>query len=411
MTAPPTLSQIGRMKAATLLASLEEGTDIYLKKPITRSEVNAYKLRVEKLRIPESNAGALANRDGVLESLQDRQAKLLRQRNAFRAVPMNDTNREKIGTLLNRLNWIGASDSAEYKDLQKILHGNKTKDVPKDATKSKTPQKTPHASGHNPYVGQTKTVKKIAMGSKLVADDTMIAFLRDLKGDPRFKVTDNFLTSLNVRLHEWIQTVVGFLPITYVPSREKGKETTQACDDEELLPMPMRDALKLASPDMDIKHATQEIETFAKSGKTVPKPNKTNLVTAVQFYARPLSKITHVAYQYLEDALVQYIIHVGTTLVKLVSAKGLKSLDACDPTTTAGQIPRNMVPRQHEAHADVMIPTAEGVVIQFIGDDSESAEEQSDEQTDSEEQSDEPSDEQSGEESSDEEELVLEYPQ
>lgn len=337
-----TLSQIKRLKSGVLVEILNEqdmtrGHKVLFEekvRPKTSAEFRAYQERFTKLRLLKAWRNyreLVTKRELVVASLQKDAA-------TFSAKKLPKLNEKSANRRIKRLAKIGATDSDEYKRIEKRLqqlqHGELVEDEEEDEFLQES--------------------KELSINSRLFNDDDVrnwVVHIHDHNHNEEDEikasnVSREFVRHINWRLYEFVEAVMNTLPLAAVGTAKRTALNAD-CNQSVLSQATIERALRLANP------RSQKLHAFLKP---MPTPNRFVLMRAMRFYARPVFSISEEAYKAMEMALQEHCQEMLYQLMKYHKAHKIDKYTTCDAVSSlAGKVPRN--PSSH-----VFSGTAENLV-------------------------------------------------
>ena len=305
------LSQINRMKASKLLAVLAAHRDnprhAFYPPLITRTEVDAYLARIQKLRVPESDLRLRTAKTTMLDMLQRLNERLER---GFR-----DESQATNTTALKRLRKIGATEGDEYGQRMKKRNGELEEES--------------EFSVDDPLFDEDDL--KDMFGSKLDASQS-----------------DNVLNMIQNRLHNWLRSVFNYLPIVATPQRGGVRVAAKnsSCASSTLHYQVLLDAIAIDNPKFESSFQ-REFNELEVHNIDVPTPDKPTLLRAMKFYMAPLTIIPDNTYEVMNNALTMHVMHLVQGLREQIRDKKLGAFSVCDEKTPAGKIPHKQSKMQN----------------------------------------------------------------
>lgn len=195
----------------------------------------------------------------------------------------------------------------------------------------------------------------------------------------KFPVSPDLVTNINVRLHEWIRDVMGYLTITAQQNATRPQHDLN-CTSTKISWRAIDDALQLTNPNMDVDDSFEELSMLRQQGVKLPEPTKKRLVEAMLYYARPLSTISEDAYKRMSGALLVRMVFIVEQLWKLTNEKRGVKMTVCSEDSVAGQVPRNTLRRKFFAGGaetmDALDDDQNDIVYSDLSDTAEEEEEE-----------------------------------
>lgn len=315
------LPAIARMPAKELVTAMVRNRDnissIFNPSavPITITEVDAYIARVQKLRIPATHRDFVLVKTGMLNYLHRRRDQL-----SARAGPgFRDETKENNIRALERLRAVAGQSSDEYARRERA----ERKDFDED-------------------------LGDFFVDDMLFDNDDVQQFLD--QEDPVSEEDEAFFKLVNWRLHEWLQSVFGFLPLAAVPLRARGAQNS--CASSTLDEFKLLEAIAMDNSQFAKQNFRRIVENSNNEGKKVPEPNEVHLRKAMMFYMAPVTIISPGSFTLMKNALMAHFVQLLNTLAKFRKHGG--NFTVCDSSTNAGKISDNVRSHNFKANAETL---------------------------------------------------------
>ncbi len=283
--------------------------------PITITELDTYIERVQKLRIPARRRDFVLVKTAMLNYLHRRRDQL-----SARAGPgFRDETKVNNIRALERLRAIAGQSSDEYARRERA----ERKDFDDD-------------------------LGDFFVDDMLFDNDDVQQFLD--QEDPVSEEDEAFFKLVNWRLHEWLQSVFGFLPLAAVPLRARG--TQNSCASSTLDEFKLLEAITMDNSRFAKQNFRRIIENSNNEGKEVPEPNEVHLRKAMLFYLAPMTNISPGSFTLMKNAVMAYFVQLLNTLKKFRKHDG--NFTVCDASTNAGKISDNVQRHNFKANAETL---------------------------------------------------------
>lgn len=300
-----TPGQTARMQAKKVIEVLEAHAAspalAFAVFPITMVEVDAFLTRIRKLRV--------AAKDRALTNAKRAFVRMLEKESTALTRGFRESDHHQA---LRRLRTINAENTAEYtRRMQAQEEGDES----------------------------DEDAEEFSLVDHFFKDADVNRLRTASLGEAK---NDDFCNMVNGRLHEWLQSVLNFLPIVGAPSRTLGSRkttTTNTCTSTTLERKLLWNAFTMDNPQF-ASTFSYKLADLEDNEVKIPEPDETVLRRAMKFYVSPITEIPNDTYELMRTALIEHLLMLVEALNMHLINKKIKHWTVCDPTTSAGKIPR-----------------------------------------------------------------------